>query len=427
MQKIMEKIRNLAKSVEDYTKEAITPALPSVAGVNLAKKLISQEKYEEAKNLLLQVTTPDALVYKYLGVAYDKMSDWQNARDAYQKSADMNPNDKDIWAKLGFVLYLTEDFDNARKAFENSDRLRPMHPDVIAGLGMALLKLCHYDQAREKLELAVQLNPKNRMAQLLLGLSHKYLDDHSMANSVLEKLVKTHPDGINTYEYALLKYESDDYKNAEIYCKKSIELFADMQGPYVLLGKIYAQRCERQTALGYFQSAFDRNLNGEELYLGWADAFIRFGEYDAAREKIVEGLKIRPSDLVLRERLTLCDALDGATSTGGNSDLVKGITAYNRGDFQGAIDLLNSNVTEEKDALQCYYLAKSYAEINDFERGCEYFDEAIEKNPMYLQAQQDYVKYLIEKEKFSDARYKLRKMPKTKEVEELQSFVESKL
>ncbi len=54
LQKIMEKIRNLAKSVEDYTKEAITPALPSVAGVNLAKKLISQEKYEEAKTFYLE-------------------------------------------------------------------------------------------------------------------------------------------------------------------------------------------------------------------------------------------------------------------------------------------------------------------------------------------------------------------------------------
>jgi tetratricopeptide (TPR) repeat protein len=303
-----------------------------------------------------------------------------------------------------------------------------MNHDTLTGWGMTLLKMDFYEEAREKLDLAVKLNKNNKMAVMLLAIAYKYLGDYGKANTYLASLVKTAPDGINTHEYAELRYLCDDYEDAEYYAKKSIEFYADILGPYVLLGKIYTHKCERETAMSYFQTALDRNLVNEELYIAWVDAFIRFGEYDEAYKKVLEGLKTGPEDLVLHDRLALCNALKGAkTMQPGVSDLIRGITAYNNKDFQTTIEVVDINAAEEKDAIKCYYLAKAYGWVNDFERACGYYEEALEKNPVFADARLDYVKYLISKEKYTDARYKLRKAPKTPEFEELAAFVESKL
>ena len=56
-----------------------------------------------------------------------------------------------------------------------------------------------------------------------------------------------------------------------------------------------------------------------------------------------------------------------------------------------------------------YLLAKIYQQMNDFYKLDKYYNLTIEKNPYHYSAYKDFIEYLIEKEKFEEARYKIKK------------------
>ena len=107
LKNIVEKIKYLSSSIDKFKEETVIQSLPSYTYVNRAKVLIEKNKYEDAKNILLEaleLPQKDALVYKYLGSVYEKLGDFVNSVEAYQTSADLNPQDKIIWQRLGFAL-----------------------------------------------------------------------------------------------------------------------------------------------------------------------------------------------------------------------------------------------------------------------------------------------------------------------------------
>ena len=117
--------------------------MPSYSCVSRAKKLIEQNKFEDAKLILeraLSLPQKDALVYKYLGVVNERLGNSDLAVENYQTSADIEPHDKTIWQKLGFALISVGKFEQAEKSFENADKVQGNNTDTFTGWGMALMK-----------------------------------------------------------------------------------------------------------------------------------------------------------------------------------------------------------------------------------------------------------------------------------------------
>ena len=121
----VEKIGEINAFLDKYKKEAVVQSMPSYSCVSRAKKLIDENKLLEAKEVLekaLSLPQKDALVYKYLGVVYEKLGDNASAVENFQTSADIEPQDKDIWKRLGFALITAGKFEQAEKSFENADK-----------------------------------------------------------------------------------------------------------------------------------------------------------------------------------------------------------------------------------------------------------------------------------------------------------------
>ena len=75
LKQIIEYIRNISKSIDIYKKDTIIQSIPSLTYVNRAKKFIDYNKFDEAEKILkdaLMLPQKDALVYKYLGVIYER-------------------------------------------------------------------------------------------------------------------------------------------------------------------------------------------------------------------------------------------------------------------------------------------------------------------------------------------------------------------
>ena len=99
LENILSKVKSLNTSIDQYKSDTVIQSLPSFAHVNKAKKLIEKGELEKAKQVLIKAMefpNKDALVYKYLGIIYDKEKKFDKAVAAYQICADWNSQDKNI-------------------------------------------------------------------------------------------------------------------------------------------------------------------------------------------------------------------------------------------------------------------------------------------------------------------------------------------
>ena len=134
LKKIYEDIKNLNKSVNNYQSDSIVPSLPTVAYVNKAKSLIEAKDYDGAVQVLMSaidISDKDPLVFKYLGKISEMKRNFKDAYTFYEKSANLNPNDKEIWLRLGMSYLYSDVLDKAIHCFELANRLTPMNTDVL--------------------------------------------------------------------------------------------------------------------------------------------------------------------------------------------------------------------------------------------------------------------------------------------------------
>ena len=442
LKRIIEYIRNLNLSIDRYKESTIIQSLPSVAYVNRAKKMLEENKAEEAEAVLLEalnLTEKDPLVYKYLGMVYDKKHEHSKAVDAYKKSAQICYTDKNIWQKLGFAQMSCHDYEEAEKSFENSDKIAPANSDTFTGWGMALMKQKKYDAAREKFVTASRINKYNFTAIFLAAVCEIKIGEHKEAEAKLTFLANVCPNETNTYEFANLKFIKKDYKNAKHYALKSLEFNKNMLPSYLLLGKLYTLESDREKALEMYATAAKRELNNSNLYTEWGKSLLKFTDFDEAEKKLVKALEYDGENAESMAYLALVRmikhnddevliqmAADGGADTA-VIELTKAVREFNNGEYDLALANFRKIENEEFEFLISYYLAK----INEFKKNktkaIDFYEKSMSLNPYFLSCGLDYVKFLISDNEFAEAQRKLRKIvkiyEKDLEVLNLQFFV----
>ena len=223
LKNIIDKVKSLNNSVDKFKADTVIQSLPALTYVNRAKVLIEQNKYEEAREILLkalELPQEDALVYKYLGLVYERLGDFEKSVENYQTSADLNPQDRNIWQRLGFALISIGKYENAVKSFENSDRVQANNSDTFTGWGMALMKQHKYAEAHDKFIEAAKHNKYNFSAVFLCAVMEIKLEMYDKAEMKLTFLANVCPNANNTFEFARLKYLKKDYDSAIHYAHK---------------------------------------------------------------------------------------------------------------------------------------------------------------------------------------------------------------
>lgn len=204
---VVDKIKDLSVSVDSYKKDSIIQSLPVIAIVNKAKKLIDKKMYDEAEKVLKRGLdiADDALLYKYLGKIYETQYKFQEAVEYYDCSAKINPQDKEIWLRLGMSQLNNKMIEEAIISFEKANKITPLNTDVQTGWGMALMKQKKYALARDKFLNATKISKYNFTAILLSAIMEIRLCDYESAEMKLKFLAKVAPNESSTYEYANLK------------------------------------------------------------------------------------------------------------------------------------------------------------------------------------------------------------------------------
>ena len=429
LKNIIDKVKSLNNSVDKFKADTVIQSLPALTYVNRAKVLIEQNKYEEAREILLkalELPQEDALVYKYLGLVYERLGDFEKSVENYQTSADLNPQDRNIWQRLGFALISIGKYENAVKSFENSDRVQANNSDTFTGWGMALMKQHKYAEAHDKFIEAAKHNKYNFSAVFLCAVMEIKLEMYDKAEMKLTFLANVCPNANNTFEFARLKYLKKDYDSTIHYAHKSLDFNPNILPSYILLGQIYALKFDMENSLKYFETAQEKKLTNAALYLEWGKVLEKFEQFDEAILKLLKALEFEPDNIEINSYLGLCYAsrkefdeaqplLEKVLAKEPENKIVKqalGIVAYEHDDINKALELLRA---DDEDAVNSYYLAKCYEKMNNDTKVKDYYENAILFNPKYIAAFTDYSRYLISRNEYPEAQRKLRKALKADE------------
>lgn len=423
---IVNKVKDLSGSIDSYQKASIIQSLPTVAYVNKAKKLIEGRKFDEAEAILneaLDISDQDSRVYKYLGKICEMKAKFADAVMYYNTSAKINPQDKDIWLRLGMCQLNSKMYNDALESFERANKITPLNTDVQTGWGMTLMKLKKYALARDKFLMAAKISKYNFTAILLSAIMEIKLCDYESAEAKLAFLAKVAPNESSTYEYANLKLLKADYDAAEVYAKKSIEFNRQMQPAYIVLGEVYSRRKDLEQTEKIFQSALDNDLENETLHYEWGKAYIRFFDFQKAREHFNIALSKDKEYLNAKIALALIDAFDGnftlvedLKEKNGNEVYMQEAIALEKlhdGRVEDAVEMFKKALrTDSSQTYNYLHLARANQLLGNNDKVRENFERFIRENPKYLDGFLEYSKWLIKIGDYADAQRKLRKAEK---------------
>lgn len=426
LKNIIEKIKTLNLSVENYKQDSIIQSLPTVAYVNKAKKLIDKKKIDDAEKLLLtalDISNQDSRVFKYLGKISEFRKNFEKACSYYEESAYLNPQDKEIWLRLGMCQLSSKQYSTAIKSFEKADKITPMNTDVQTGWGMALMRMKKYALAREKFAQACKISKYNYSAILLSAVMEIRLCDYEAAEEKLKFLTKVAPNESCNYEYANLKLLKSDFKAAEQYAKKSLEYNKQMLPSYFVLGEVYSIQKDEQKTHQTYNMALKNGLDCDNLQFEWGKACVRLFEFENARQHFNNALEKNSQHADSKIGIALLNALDNdfqlldeLREKNGNNVYIQeaiGLKCFHEGKFEDAIDMFKKALKTDK--IQNYNLlniARAYEKLNNKDKVREYFEKFIIENPKYKCGLVEYAKWLIEISDFADAKRKLSKAEK---------------
>ena len=427
LKKIYKKIKELNHSVDKYNKDTVIQSLPSVAYVNRAKKLIGEKKFNEAQEVLksaLDLSSQDSLVYKYLGKIREHYADFENAVLFYRTSAKLNPNDKEIWLRLGMSLMYSEHLNEALIAFENANKRVPFNTDIYTGWGMTYMKQKKYALAKDKFNTAARISKYNFSAILLSAVMEKRLNEFKSAEEKLRFLVKVAPNEGSLYEYAHLKLLQNNYDEAEIYSYKTLEYNKQMLPVYFLLSEIYSIKRDFAKTETIYKTALENGLDCSSLHFEQGKSYVRLLELQKAKEQFNFALEQEKDFVEAKIGLALINAYEGnfepaeefLQKYADNVYIMEvvGLKYLFEENYKQAIEIFKKALQKDCNQTYLYYnLACAYKGLNIQDKVREYFDKFIEKNPKYVKGLFDYANWLIEISDFEDARRKLEKALKT--------------
>ena len=164
----------------------------SLAAIRLLCRVhVREGKYDRALRLAkeyVRLDRGDSYGHYLLGLGHNGLGEFEDARNGFERSVELNPSFADAYVKLG-LLYsgdsttFPQAVANLRKAVE----LGLTRPDVRKDLGFVLLKLGQYQEAIAELELALKESPDYIEPYYLLADAYRKLGMKEKVASAMER------------------------------------------------------------------------------------------------------------------------------------------------------------------------------------------------------------------------------------------------
>ena len=172
------------------------------AYLNLARAQLAAGAVDDALatcNGGLRDNPRDYRFYMLLGSVYEKKSNLEQARESYQKTLDLKPDDPMASNNLAYILLETNSNpDLALHLAQTARRAMPEFPNVADTLGWAFYQKGVYDSAISMFQEAINLSekhkqPDNPTYHYHLGLAYERASKPALAKQHFERVLKLDP------------------------------------------------------------------------------------------------------------------------------------------------------------------------------------------------------------------------------------------
>lgn len=230
------------------------------------------KRYEESITILEKAVDEGrqtADVYYNLGFTYREMGNYDDAIEAFSLVINENPSDVLAYNHLGAIYLAKKDYEKSIAAFRRGLQIDQNHP------------ILNYNLAR------------------CFGEAKMYND----AIRCYENALKTKPgwvDAIKDFSHLLVKCQRS--REASELVKHSIELYPNDTKLLGMLGNIYLEQYDYDSAEKTFKRAKKVNNQDVQILAGLAEALERGEKADEALENVLDALDIDPTNNDLKKR-----------------------------------------------------------------------------------------------------------------------------
>ena len=315
------------------------------------------------------------LKYNTLGKILERFKMISAAESVYQKAVDRIEHGEIFYNKMGDIALKNKQYSSAVESYKKVLNINPLNRDVWAKVAI-ILQTYFPEMQDETIDCYEKLLDFDEdKAPIYYELGHLYMSKDDKINAISAFKLATELDCNNPFYNNSLAYayaKAELYDDAICHYQKAIDLNPDKEWTSIVcqaLGALYAEVNENhEAAIATYQAGLILDPKNYDLYLSLGDIYMAEFDLDKAIKYYCDAITIDPSQargyskagIALWEKDYLEEAL----------------VAYHK-----AVELDDSNPHFHNN-LGILYLDG----LMDAEQALEYFETAIELNPNYTLA-----------------------------------------
>jgi len=331
----------------------------------------TEELFKEAQNLGDKIPLLFWISYAW---ALNEQGQKDKAVSVLTQKSAQNPDDKEVKAKLIYILINDKKFNEAKAVLDEMEKNDSKNFSIQYLKGFVALNASQYEESKKSLEQALEISPNDNAAKGLLAFVLVNLGDTKTAEKLWREGIKS--DTLNNQSLiniAVLSEKKGHNDSALIYYRKALKI-AENAGVRVSMGNIFLEKKRYDSAMVNYALAHDSAQ--------WRTKALA-GEYFAAL-----GLK----DTAFADKVA---AFMSMSDTGDYVIRVLSDYAYRRGDFAQSEKLsrsISSPLAEDYLRLGWIYLALKNTKSAEVAADSAKFLKADENETAKLRQQIAFVK-----------------------------------
>jgi len=192
--------KNQFKIANNYAKESCPNTLNNLADVYYLSDKFEKSilKYKQ----LLEIDPDRTYAYFQLGIAYIKVTDYQNGSNAFKKAVSLEPENVLFLRRLAITYCYLDNMELSVETYKQCLNLKPQDFNLNLELALVYLNnIKNYHEAIIYLQKCIQLNPDRIDLYKNLMIAYRKTKDHLKASDACMVMGNLH-------------LEKDDYENA---------------------------------------------------------------------------------------------------------------------------------------------------------------------------------------------------------------------
>jgi arylsulfatase A-like enzyme/Flp pilus assembly protein TadD len=223
--------------------------------------------FEEAEERLRRALEHDPFLvagWRLLGELLEKTGRAEEARDAYARGLERQPDDADLHARLGLLLARRWGDPQAEAHLLEAIRLSAEpRPELHVALGAWLAERGRFGEAVAQYEQVLAKDPRDPMARNNRAIAYYHLGRPAEARSELLQLVEEHPRFADAHNnLAVVALDRRDFASAARHARRAAELAPAMAEAWNNLGLALVELSDAPGA----RRAYERALAGDPTY-----------------------------------------------------------------------------------------------------------------------------------------------------------------